>query len=183
MSLLKVFGGLLSVCLLAACASNQSGSTGTATTASAASYQSGGAAAALNINVTNTIVRVSDLENKGALRRELDDFKSGLYWTRGSRPTDAVINIGGEGDVSYTLVGRAQSQTFAKSELFGTVSLVDAATGDVVVEPIFIKVSIGDDRDARNIGLTDDTKRTVTLEYLVQKFVFQAREALYGPGR
>lgn len=181
MSVLKVCGAIVSLCMLAACAAPQSGGTGTATNVSAA--QPLGAASALDINVANTIVRVEGVDDEGLLRAELEDLKAGLYWTRGTRQTDAVIDITGEGDIKGISDGSIRISEFGQTVLFGAISLVDSATGDVVVPPILISVAINENRDAQNIGLTQGTKRSVALEYLVQKFIFEGREALYGPGR
>jgi hypothetical protein len=181
MSGFKVCGALLSVFLVAACAASQSGGTGE--TPSASADQSGGAALGLDINVSNTILRVAELNDEGVLRRELEEFKTGLFWLRGLRTTDAVIDIIGDGEVDGGAGSSIGSTVFGQSELYGTISLIDAATGNVVVEPIFIKVVVSNNRDARNIGLTNGSKPGVELGYLVEKFMLAGREALYGKGR
>lgn len=179
MGFLRAGAVVFVVCALSACAGSQGAGPTSAPSASAAPVE--GPAASLDVNVANTIVRVSGVNDGGKLRSEVDEFKAGLHWSRGTRPTDAVITIVGEDDEDNLAVAGPGSE-FGQTVLYGTVSLVDVATGDVVVAPINLSVEVGKGRDSFGVGLTNDSKLSVELEYLVQKFILAGREALYGKG-
>ena len=169
--------------LLAACASGQSGNSSSPASAPVSAAAGSGQAAALDVLVDNTIVRVANVPNEALIRAELEEFGSGLFWSRGTRQTDAVIEIGGTGSAQTQSEGGqdAVAVGFGESILFGTISLVDVATGEVVVAPFPISVEVTSNRDVY-VGITEGSKDAVELEYLVQKFILAGREALYGKG-
>lgn len=191
MSIFKTGAAVCAALLLAACATGQTGQTAgsspSASSAGSAANVGDGPAASMNIRVGRTIVEVGDVPNEVLLRENLAELKSGLHWSRGVRPTNAVIRIGGERDVVAGGGDAAERREeplqdgFGQSVLYGTVSLVDVQTGDVVVAPITIQVEVGSNRDML-VGITEGTKKAVELEYLAQKFILAGREALYGKG-
>ncbi|MGB0412026.1 MAG: hypothetical protein ACPGFA_10600 [Pikeienuella sp.] len=179
MSFLRVGAVLCVGLLVSACAGSQA--TRSTSAAQPVSAQATGTAAAMNVRVSNTIVRVGEVPNEDLLRAELEEFKSGLYWSRGARPTEALINIDGKVGLASEVGQENIDPDLGRSILFGDVSLIDVETGDVVVGPIRISVEVGSNRDAV-VGLAERTKSSVELEYLVQKFILAGREALYGKG-
>lgn len=140
-------------------------------------------AANSDVLVQNTIIRVGDIPDAAAIRAGLEEMRSGLYWTKGAQPAEALLVIDGNADVAIADEESAEAEVIDEGAnvISGRVMLVRAGTEEVIAGPVPVRAEVADDHDVF-VGLTTGIRDGVKRNYLLDKFMQAAREALYGRG-